>query len=162
MARGTFYLYFSEKLELFEALVDRWFEPLLDLLRELHEALSEARTRAESLFLYQRVAGRLALLGLEHAEVVLLTFRETRHAGEAGERIRTREVQLREVVTQLTLLAVDRGLITAEDPRLTSLVILGAVEKLYYEFLVGTELGDPQELAGNVVRLFGKVLELPD
>ncbi len=161
VARGTFYLYYPDKLALFEHLIDQWFTPALGLLRGVHDALGEATQRAESLAIYDGMAGDLALLGLQHAEVVLLAFRESRHAGEAGERIRAKMQQIEDEVVGLTTLAADRGLITAEDPRLTALVILGAVESLYYAFLTGKDLGDPAALALNVVRLFGKVLDLP-
>lgn len=162
VARGTFYLYFSDKLALFEHLIDLWFEPTIELMQEIYDELSEATTRSDSLRIYNRMAAELAFLGLQYGEIVLLGFQESRHAGEAGERIRKRQLQLQEAVTQLTVLAAERGVVTAEDPRLTTLLIMGAVEKLYYEYLSGTDLGDPQELALNVVRLFGKILELPD
>ena len=161
VARGTFYLYFSDKLALFEHLVDLWFDPVLELMQDVYDELSEATERAESLAIYNRMAGELAFLGLQNANVVLLAFQESRHAGEAGERIRAREVQMQEAVVQLTALAAERGLITAKDPKLVSLLIIGGVEKVYYEFLTGNDLGDPQELALSVVRLFGKLLDLP-
>lgn len=160
IARGTFYLYYSDKLDLFETLVDRWFDPVLDALREVHEQLSEATSPEESMQIYQQVGLALAVLGIQHRDVVLMTFRETRHAGEAGSRVRAREVQLREAVVELTELAAERGLIHTEHPRLVSLLILGAVEKLYYEFLEGTDLGDPEELATQAVPLLSKLLDL--
>jgi AcrR family transcriptional regulator len=161
VARGTYYLYFSDKLALFEVLVDRWFQPVLEVMQETHDALSACTDRSQVLGIYEEMGMGLALVGITNPECVLLAFRESRHAGEAGERIRRRELQLQEAVVNLTELAAGRDLITAEDPKLTGFVILGAVEKLYYEFLAGTDLGDPQKMARNVVRLFGKVLELP-
>lgn len=161
VARGTFYLYFQDKHSLFEALVDRWFEPLMDVYAEVHEKLSEATTRPEVMAIYQEMALDLALLGIRHSEVVLMVFRENRHASEAGEGLRRREVRMQEAVTEITRLAAERGLITAENPRLVGMIIAGAVEKLYYEYLIGSDLGAPEALAHEVVNLVGRLLELP-
>lgn len=161
VARGTFYLYFPDKLGLFEALVDRWFEPMLQLFGEIDAALDVATDRGQSFVIYLGMAERLTAIALQHRDEILMTFREVRRAGEAGERLRARERQLQEVVVAMTETAARRGLITVDDPRLAALVILGAVERLHYEWLVGGDLGDPQQLPLRVMRLFARTLELP-
>ena len=41
-------------------------------------------------------------------------------------------------------------------------VILGAIERLYFEFLTeDVALGDPMTVAGEVVAMLGRMLELP-
>jgi AcrR family transcriptional regulator len=161
VARGTFYLYFPDKLGLFEALVDRWFAPLLALLDDVDSRLSEATSRSESFVIYLQMAEQLTAIALSHRDEILMSFREIRRTGEAGDRLRRREKQLHLVMTALTERAAERGLITVDDPTLATLVIVGAVEKLHYEWLVGTDLGDPAELAPRVMRLFARTLELP-
>jgi AcrR family transcriptional regulator len=162
VARGTFYLYFPDKLALFEALIDRWFAPLIATLGEADARLEAAGTRADSLMVYLGMAQSLVVLGTQHRDEVLISFREIRSASDAGERLRTREKQLIEVATALTEHGVARGLINAEDPRLTTLVILGASERLHYEWLIGGDLGDPTVLGARIVRMFSKTLGLPD
>jgi AcrR family transcriptional regulator len=162
IARGTFYLYFASKLALFEALSDVWFEPLLAVLNAVQDRLENSTTRAESLAHYQDMAVSLAMLALTHRDQVLLAFRESRSAHEAGEAVRRREGALRDASVQLTEVGVARGLITASNPRLTTLVILGAIERLYFEFLTeDVALGDPMTVAGEVVAMLGRMLELP-
>ena len=41
---------------------------------------------------------------------------------------------------------------------LAVLVVFGAVERLFYEVLVGTDLGDPDIIASTVVGLFGATM----
>ncbi|TNE91472.1 MAG: TetR/AcrR family transcriptional regulator [Deltaproteobacteria bacterium] len=162
IARGTFYLYYATKLELFEALADTWFRPLLALLEGVQGRLSETTTRADSYAIYQEMALELAVLGLSNEQGVMLAFRESRSAHEAGEAVRRRELELQAVSTRLTQVGAERGLITAPNPRLASLIIIGAIERLYFEFLAGADgLGDPMKLAGDAVALLGRMLDLP-
>ncbi len=71
------------------------------------------------------------------------------------------ELQLVDAVVDLTELAKARGLIDVREPRLVCLVILGAVERVLYEVLLGTDLGDPRAAADRVAELFATTLGLP-
>jgi AcrR family transcriptional regulator len=161
VARGTFYLYFPDKLALFEALVDRWWKPLLDTLEDVSTRLDAASTPLDALTTYLEMAQSLVDTALAHREEVLLGFREVRGAHEAGQRMRTRELQLVEAATALTEKAAAKGLIEVEDARLATLVILGAVERMHYEWLVGGDLGDQSALPEKVMRLMARMLGLP-
>lgn len=162
IGRGTYYLYHDSKLSLFESLADTWFQPLLDLLAEVQERLTTSTTREQSFAHYQDMALALAMLGLTHRDAVLLAFRESRSPHEAGEAVRRRERALQDASVRLTEVGVARGLITAPNARLTSLVIIGAIERLYFEFLTsGDALGDPMAVAREAVALLGRMLDLP-
>jgi AcrR family transcriptional regulator len=156
-ARGTFYLYFESKEALFEAIVDGFFEPLMAIFDEVGRSLDRAASPAEALVVYQVMAVRLAALGLGHRERVLLVFREMRGQGLPG--LRARERALIDRITALTLQARELGLVRVEDPRLASLVILGGIERLYFEALIGElELGDAPGLAARAAVLLSRVL----
>ena len=89
---------------------------------------------------------------------LLLSFRESRSAGPAGELLRAREQKLVDAAVAYTETAMARGLIEVENPRLTVLVILGACERLFFEVLSGTELGDVEQISRTVVGLFEQAL----
>lgn len=161
VARGTFYLYFPDKLALFEALIDRWMGPLLGILGDVHARLETASNRLESLMIYLEMAQRLTEIAEAHPDEVLVTFREVRGAGEAGDLLRRRSAQITEATVLVTEQAARKGLITTDDPRLSALVILGAVERLHYEWLTGGDLGDRADLPARVMKLFARTLELP-
>lgn len=160
VARGTFYLYFPDRASLLDGLVDAWFEPLLELLAEEHERLTVATTRAESLAIYEDIGGQVAELALEHGEILLLAFQEARTPGEAGEVIRRREAQVTAVVVELTALAADRGLIDAPHPDVAARVVLGAVERMFYDVLATAWSDDPRVIAQETVRLLTASLGL--
>ena len=161
VARGTFYLYFPDKLALFEALMDRWFSPVLGVMDDVGVALSRASDGAGALEAYRSMALGLAMVGLAHEQEILVAFRESRQPGEAGQSIRRRELQLLEAVVRFTEDAAARGLIQVRDPRLVCLVVFGAVERLFYEVLMGADIGDPQAAAQEVLGLFAGALGLP-
>jgi AcrR family transcriptional regulator len=162
IARGTFYLYYPTKLELFEALVDVWFEPLLNLLDDAQSRLAVSHTRDESLAIYGEMTIGLATLGLANESAVELAFRESRGGGEAGAAVRKRELRLQAASLRLTEVGAERGLITAPNPRLASLLILGAIERLFFEVLSDAEdLDDPLTLAAGALALLGNMLDLP-
>jgi AcrR family transcriptional regulator len=160
VARGTFYLYFPNKLALYDALVERWATPLYDAIREADHKLQSAVSKADLFVIYLEMAQAIAAIAFQHKDEMLLGFREARHPGEAGESHRRREIAFEKAATELTRHAAERGLIVVEDPRITTLVILGAAERLFYEWLRGEDLGDPLAQAGTVMAIVGRALAL--
>jgi len=155
VARGTFYLYFSGKLELFQALMEQWLLPIEDALAATAEELAACSDRAEVSAAYERMAQSLAVVGLAHLDEIRLAFQASRQPHDAGTWLRTRELALIDQVVAFTEEVSSRGLIDVGHPRVACLVVYGAVERLFYEFTSGTDLGDPRGLADEVVGLFG-------
>lgn len=160
VARGTFYLYFADKLALFDALMDAWSTVVEAVLRDVAGAIDGARSGSDVLVIYQGMAMQLALGLVAHLAEVEIAFRESRQPGEAGLSIRRREQAILDQVIGFTRVAAERGLIEAPDPRLLSLVVFGAVERVVYEALAGAPLGEPGAVAAEVLRLFTGALGL--
>lgn len=154
VARGTYYLYFADKKALFEALVDRFFSLVEELLTHVGGQIAAARSREEADVIYQEMGNGLALIALTHQSELLLAFRETRASGEQGQALRERENRLVDIAVAFTEEGVRKGFVHVQHPRVVVLVIIGAVEKLYHEFLLGRELGAPQTLVAEVVQMF--------
>ena len=153
VARGTFYLYFKDKHALFAALRDRWAEVVLGLLDDVAHALEGAQTVEECIAIYRGLGTGLVLVGLANRDEILLTFRESRRAGEAGEGLRAIEVAILDKVTAFTEDVSKRGLLNIENPRLWCIIVFGAVERLFYETLLEADLGDPDLLAEQVIKM---------
>ena len=154
MARGTFYLYFKDKHALFEALMDRWHDVVMGLFEDVRVKMTSATTREEVGQIYQDMAQGLAWVGLANQQECLLAFRESRGAGEAGVGLRARELAILDAAEAFTVDVADRGLIDVSHPRLVCLVVFGAVERLFYEVMLGTDLGDIDKVGSQVVNLF--------
>jgi len=158
VARGTFYLYFPDKLSLFQAIGSEWQEPIAALLADTAARLAACTTRAEVAAAYQRMAEDLAIIGLGHTQEILVAFQASRQPSDAGRWLRAWELEQIDQVVQFTHAVASRGLIDVAHPRVACLVVYGAVERLFYEFLTGSDLGDPRTLAADVVGLFGAAM----
>ncbi len=75
MARGTFYLYFPDKLALFDQLMQCWFVGLRQVLDSVRGQLEQATDRGEVLDIYEGVGLGLATVGLTHQQEILVAFR---------------------------------------------------------------------------------------
>ena len=157
VARGTFYLYFEDKLALYAAVASPWWDALFAALEAVDSELADA---SDARSVYERMTATLVQLGLEHAELVTLQFRESRAPGEAGDWVRSQESRLAALVTRLTEHALRRGLIDVPDARVATLVVLGAVERLFWEFLEGDGLPEPLEAADAALRVLARGLGL--
>jgi TetR/AcrR family transcriptional regulator, fatty acid metabolism regulator protein len=160
VARGTFYLYFKDKQGLFEALSNRWSLKVVVLLEDVERDLAEATSRQRCLEIYQMMGAGLAVIGLSNRSEILLALRESRRLGEAGEGLRRLEVSLLDKVTGFTEEVVGRGLLELENPRLACTIVYGAVERLFYEVLLDSDLGDVQGVARQTVAIFGRGMGL--
>jgi len=160
VARGTFYLYFKDKHALFASLRDRWAEVVLGLLDDVAAELEAAATLEQCVEIFRGMGTGLVLVGLANRDEILLTFRESRRAGEAGEGLRAIEVAILDKVTAFTEDVVGRGLVDIENPRVWCIVVFGAVERLFYETLLESEMGDPEKVAEQVVKMFARGMGL--
>ncbi|MFK7929003.1 MAG: TetR/AcrR family transcriptional regulator [Myxococcota bacterium] len=159
VARGTFYLYFDGKEALFESVVDGFFVPLMQVFDQVEAALATALSPAECLAVYQQMGVSIAVVGLSQKDTVLLIFREMRSPNVPA--LRARELRLVQRITALTQLAMDRRLVRQGDPRLSSLIILGGIERLYFEVLAGDmDFADPRDVASEASVLLSRVLGL--
>jgi hypothetical protein len=140
--------------------MDRWQEPVEGALGDVAAALAAATTPAEAREIYQGMAFGLAVLLATHRDEIEIAFRESRQPTDAGRSLRSRELAILDRVTAFTRDAADRGLISVGDPRLFSLIVFGAVERMVYEWLLGTPFGDPRTVAEEVLAPFATALGL--
>lgn len=160
VARGTFYLYFEDKKTLFAALMEGWLSTVMGLFEDVQRRLEQVETPEEAWQVYRDMGTGLAWVGLANRDEILLVFRESRTSTEAGEYLREKELEIIDAGVAFTEVAMERGLVNATNARVTVLVVLGAIERLFYEVLIGTELGDPQETAELVVGMFESALDV--
>lgn len=158
VARGTFYLYFDDKLALFRALVDPWLDEVAAAMGTVTRSLA---ADADITSLYQGMGMRIAMAGMARPDVVLLSFREMRASHAAGDWLRTREGELVSMAVEMTRAAGAHGLITVADPEVTTRMVIGAIERLTFDLLSGGFSGDPLAVAEQATTLFARALLPP-
>lgn len=152
MVKGNFYRYFEHKSELVEIM----FAPLMVGVREAMtrcgSALETAETQPELFVAYMGLSGELTATILPYLDLVRLYLQESRAPG-VGARAAVRLFADELVVhaTQLTEAAHKHGLFRPIPSKLSSLIVLGAIERLLMDFLEGTLEEAPEVVAQSLI-----------
>lgn len=127
IARGTFYLYFENKRELFAELIDRALEEIRRRVERVHRGpgypppVEQLRTNLRRVFEYLLAQHELADILLHHAsgfdpvlDAKLTTFSE----------------QIAAEIERALQLGIDMGLVRPCDTNVTALCMLGAIREI--------------------------------
>lgn len=141
VAKGSFYRYFRDKEELVGALLEPLVDAIGQAFTDCRDALSRAASGEEVSASYLALARAVAVAIGTQPRAALLYLQEARGPA-AGARAPIRHLadQIADRAEQLSRHACDHGLLRPYDPRVQGLIVLGAVERLLYEFLSGRRL----------------------
>ena len=137
VARGTFYLYFPDKIALYAALADRVFAPVEAALADARAALAACPTIEATFPLYAALGGRLAMILAERVDEVRVVFAESRAPGPAGAVVRAGMGRIIDATEGILADAIGRGELRPHAPRVVALAIVGGVERLVEAALDG-------------------------
>jgi len=153
-AKGNFYRYFEDKTELVLVLIEPVSQAILKSMERCSHALNAARNGDALTAAYQRMAGEIAATILSNRKVFLLYLQEYRSPGApATEPLRRVANAVTERSIILTKHACDHGLLTVSDPRVSTLAVLGAVERLVLAVLTGEFELEPANVADTLIGL---------
>lgn len=154
VARGTFYLYFSDKEALFEHVMTGFFAPLLTGVRTARDRLAACPDVASTFPVYAELGAVLATHLVAHQDEARLYFAEARAVGAGGDQVRRCTTQIEQLTEEILADAVRRGTLRPHDERGVALAIVGGIERLVYGFLLGDRRLDPQRVTAEVIQLF--------
>lgn len=154
IARGTFYLYYTDKLALFDALCERLYTPIVAVLERTASALRASSSVGEHRFLYMQMAGGMARLAPDLRPLFMLHFRESYSAGPSGQVVARWIARIRDLAVGILQDAQDRGMLRVHNADAVALAIIGAVERMTWAWLTSDARLDRDsaalELAGMV------------
>jgi AcrR family transcriptional regulator len=158
VARGTFYLYFKSKRDVFARL-------LTDLFRELEarvQRLDERRTPQENLALLRtNIRSVMAFLAGRPALLRILLWQATGSDAEFDSRLSEFYRRLTERVRRSLRLGVEMGLLRPMDIEVASLGVLGAIKEVLYRASLGEKLPAIEPLVDEVMRFIVHGLFVP-
>ena len=154
IARGTFYLYFDDKHALFEALAERLYGPLIQVLEGVGEALAEAEDPPAQQLVYMQMALGLSAALMAGEELVPLHVRECRSPSPAGETVRRWMARIEGHAVAILESAVATGQVRHHDPYVAGLAIVGAAERMAWAWFSGDERIDRASVAAQLSELF--------
>jgi len=154
MAKGSFYRYHADQAALVAWLV----APLADAVRtafaEADQALRKAKGPAELAQAYQALAGGLAQGVLVYPDRVRLYLQESRGPAVGARRpVAALAQDIARGALALTVAAQARKLLRPMDPRISSLAVVGAVERMLHATLSGEDVGNPLAAAEALISL---------
>ncbi len=153
-SKGSFYRYFASKEALVEALVFPVFTDIERAIARCEERLQEATDRTSLYASYQELALALVPIALHRLDVVRLYLQESRApAGGARGPLVALATLIDNGSIHLTTVAVNRGLLAVDDPRISALAVVGAIERLAFSVLTGRLDASPVDIVGTLIRL---------
>lgn len=158
VARGTFYLYHSNKEALFCDLLDRLSVPLLAAIEHARDSIRQSGSVEEAQSVYSRLGAEIATVLSGRLPLVRLMLAEARSAGPGGEAVRERLRRAEGLAREILEEGTRRGLHRPHDHRTASLAITGAVERLAWAVVSGEIEADPTAAAIELVEMFRRAL----
>jgi AcrR family transcriptional regulator len=157
IARGTFYLYFQDKEELFSAIISDIFEPIIAIL---DETLSDLRLDGANInaqqIRYIRTAIELATVLEEKKNVLLIPFREAWSSNAAGIVLRAWRDKIDRKGVEIVLETQRLKLFRETDPELFVWSVTGAIDRVVWAWLHQETSVSRRDIAQQLADLFWK------
>jgi len=154
MAKGNFYRYFNDKRHLVDAIVAPIARDVRRAMRRGAIAIAKAKNHDEMNAAYGSMAIAIAGSLLPRLDIAQLYLQENRAPttpARAGLQSFSRE--LRNGAIKMTELAVRQGLLKVDDPRVSAIAGIGAVEQLALTVMQGDLDTPPQTIVQIMVKL---------
>lgn len=154
VAKGSFYRYFDDKTALVAWLVDPVAKQMREAFARTESRLSEAKDRAGTFAAYQELALALVPMAIFHFDVVRLYLQESRAPSRGARAPIAALVQaIDEGSIRLSEVAVEHGIVSVADPRITAFATVGAIEQLAISVLRGRLDAPPPEIVSTLIRM---------
>jgi len=153
-AKGSFYRYYKDKRDLVDALIEPVRAGLLEAFTNAEATIARAETQPALLEAYLGLALGTSGVLFEHRQLALLYLQESRAPGVGARKpLSDMSNTISEAALRLTLTARKRGLLRPIDPRVTSLAVLGATERLLFETFRDEGFSEPLKVAEALITM---------
>lgn len=154
MAKGSFYRYFRDKADLVEAILDDVARGVGDAFTRAGDALGKARDRDQLTSAYRVLAEELAAAILQDPMAARLYLQECRAPRHGAARpIRRLADRIAREAFELTRIAREQRLLRPVDPHVSSLAVIGAVERLLWGVLADDVVLDPLQAPVELISM---------
>ncbi len=158
VARGTFYLYFESKREIFKALMEELFEKVTSQIQSLpHDAVEKIPS--------QLLGNISRVTGLLFGEPLLTRLLVNEAVGldeEQDAQLRNFYNQILDYIHRGLKQGQDMGFVREGNVQVMALCLLGSLKEIFYQSLLGTEKTKKEEVVQELFRtVAGAVIDPP-
>lgn len=160
IARGTFYLYFESKRDLFLELIQSYFENFAKVLRDNHRNLDETlQRRGDFLAAWHENIVKVLDYHNENQHLFSIVYREALGRDEDfSERVDELAGLARSIYLEEFKMLADRGLLRPCDIELVTSIVIGSTVFTIMEHLVEKDPVDVQALADKILEYHVRAL----
>jgi AcrR family transcriptional regulator len=148
VARGTFYLYFKSKREIFDTIMTELFEQVSSQIKTLpHDATDK---------IPEQLMGnieRITNLLLDNPPLTKILFNESVGLDtELDERLKKFYGQILDYIRRGLRQGQEMGFVREGDHRILSMTLLGSLKEVFYQYLLGTERPEREDINREIFR----------
>lgn len=153
IGRGTFYLYFESKRDIFRELIEAYFRGYAEVLEENHRRLVEALSgKGKVLRTWRENMARVLRYHSENPELTSIVYREALGSDEDfSEMVEELSTLARKRLREEFQLMYRKGMMRKCDVELVTSIVMGSTVYLIMEHLLKGNGMDVEELADAIV-----------
>lgn len=154
VARGTFYLYFESKREMFDEIITELFQLVRAEVKTLpRDAVAEIPSQLRGNL------ERITKLFLEKSWLVKLLFNESVGLDhELDERLRNFYGQLLDLIRRALKQGQEMGFVREGNIHVLAMALLGSVKEVFYQHCLGTEQPAADEIVEELFRTISQAV----
>jgi len=150
LAKGTFYLYFEEKKEIYYDLVRTFLQHVKDIGQSVQ---GEVKTPQEFFTRCEQAAGELLRVFIEHHGLARLAYRESGLDSELEKMLREFYRDIARVEADNIRKGIELGLFRQVDPIVVAYAHIGMVERVALGLLQEKDPPDPKHVARELLSI---------
>lgn len=157
VARGTFYLYFKGKREIFDELISELFATVQDQVKTLpRDAFDKIPTQLKENL------ERVTSLMLDQPWLIKILFNEAMGLdAELDARLRTFYERLLDLIERALKQGNEMGFVRAGNYTVLAIGLLGSVKEVFYQHCLGTQKLDREQIVEELFRLVVHAVAAP-
>lgn len=158
VARGTFYLYFKGKREVFDSVMSRLFEDIECEVRRLpREAVDQIPSQLKGNI------ERVTHLLLDHPWIIKLLFSESLGVDQnLDSRLRQFYEKILDLIRRGLRQGQEMGFVRKGDLNVLSVTLLGALKEVFYQDFLGTARPQRQVIIGELYKIMVHLIAAPN
>lgn len=158
ISRGTFYLYYHSKNELFSELLDRFMREVIQAFADIH--YDTLRTYRDFCQHIRKVSNVFKEIVMRNRELTKVLYREGVVSGASfTEKTEFYLKHLLDISERFLIFCMEKGIIRKVNPKVVSHIAAGLVKELLFQYVEEKLPVNPDEIINEGVEFYTRALK---